>query len=104
MAMFFSIYLFIKERSAALGVLVFGYFALFAPWALSPRIMFVYHYLPSLPIMAIVLAYVLKRYPKLVAPILILITVSFVYFYPHWTAIVVPEWWDKTYYWFSSWR
>lgn len=103
-AMFFSIYLFIKERSAALGVLVFGYFALFAPWALSPRIMFVYHYLPSLPIMAIVLAYILKRYPKLVAPVLILITVSFVYFYPHWTAIVVPEWWDKTYYWFSSWR
>lgn len=103
-AMILAIYLNIKNKSASLSVLIFSYFVLFVPWALSPRIMFVYHYLPSLPFMAIVLAYVLKKYKALVAPILLMSTLMFLYFYPHWVAIPVPEWWDKTYYWFSSWR
>lgn len=103
-AMVMSIFVFLKKRSAELAVLIFGYFVLFAPWALSPRIMFVYHYLPSLPFMSIVLAFILKKYKPLLAPVLILIVITFVYFYPHWTAIPIPEWLDKTYYWFSSWR
>jgi dolichyl-phosphate-mannose--protein O-mannosyl transferase len=32
------------------------YFGMFVPWALSPRIMFIYHYLPSLPYLFILLA------------------------------------------------
>jgi hypothetical protein len=28
---------------------------------------------------------------------------SFVYFYPHWTAVDVPGWLDDSYYWFPDW-
>jgi hypothetical protein len=28
---------------------------------------------------------------------------TFVYFFPHWTAIDVPGWLDKSYFWFPSW-
>jgi hypothetical protein len=28
---------------------------------------------------------------------------TFIYFFPHWTAIDVPTWLDDSYYWFPSW-
>jgi dolichyl-phosphate-mannose-protein mannosyltransferase len=34
-----------------------GYFIFWLPWALSPRIMFLYHYSPSIPFMALLLGY-----------------------------------------------
>jgi hypothetical protein len=30
--------------------------------------------------------------------------VAFIYFYPHWTGIVVPNWWAEKYFWFETWR
>jgi len=96
--------LFLRKKAASLLILVVGYLVLFAPWALSPRIMFLYHYLPALPFMAISLALVLKKYTWLVVPVMGIIIISFVYFFPHWTALTVSEAWDKTYYWFPSWR
>jgi predicted membrane-bound dolichyl-phosphate-mannose-protein mannosyltransferase len=103
-SIFASTIVFLKEKIKSLAVLIFGYFILFAPWALSPRIMFVYHYLPSLPLVAILLAFILKRYKWALLPMLTLIVVAFVYFYPHWTAIPVSDEFDKSYYWFASWR
>mgnify|MGYP006174752991 CR=1 FL=1 len=35
---------------------------------------------------------------------LALVFVTFVYFYPHWAAVDVPQWLDNSYYWFDSWR
>ena len=99
-----SIYLLFKNKIKSLAVLVPGYFILFAPWAASPRIMFLYHYLPALPIIAMTLAFCLKKYRWALLPVILVIAAAFVYFYPHWTAIPVSEELDKTYYWFSSWR
>ncbi len=98
-----SLFVAIKKRLVVYLVLVFSYLVLFTPWAISPRIMFLYHYLPSVPFMAIILASLLKRIKWLLLPSLV-IFLAFVYFYPHWSAIFVPEWWDKSYYWISSWR
>lgn len=39
--------------------LLVAYFGMFLPWAISPRIMFIYHYLPAIPFLFILLAYVL---------------------------------------------
>lgn len=92
------------EKNRNLGLVVFSYLIFFAPWAASPRIMFFYHYLPSIPFMSIAIGYVLRRFPKViyfVAPICIL---SFIYFYPHWAGLRVPLWLDKSYYWVASWR
>ena len=37
------------EKTKKIGFIVFSYLIFFVPWALSPRIMFFYHYLPSVP-------------------------------------------------------
>lgn len=97
------IYAFI-EKNKKIGFVVFSYLIFFVPWALSPRIMFLYHYLPSIPFLAIATGYVLRRNPKLILPFLVFSFSLFVYFYPHWIGLQIPLWLDKSYYWVSSWR
>lgn len=92
------------ERSKKVAFVVFSYLIFFVPWALSPRIMFVYHYLPSIPFLAIATGYVLRRNLKFAIPILLIFFLFFLYFYPHWAGLSIPLWLDTSYYWFSSWR
>ncbi len=91
-----------KSRNALF--VVFSYLVFFAPWALSPRIMFLYHYLPSLPFMAIAIGVLLRKFPKAILPFFGVGLVLFVYFYPHWAGIQISQTLDNSYYWFSSWR
>lgn len=92
------------EKNKNLGLVIFSYFVFFATWADSPRIMFLYHYLPALPFLAIASGYVLRKIPKLIVPVLALALVVYLYFYPHYTGIKIPLWLDHSYYWFASWR
>ncbi len=92
------------EKNKNLAFVVFAYLIFFVPWAVSPRIMFLYHYLPSIPFLAIAAGYVLRRNPKLALPFFVLAFSLFVYFYPHWVGLQVPLWLDKSYYWVASWR
>lgn len=103
-SIFVSLFYALREKSRKVLFVVLGYLVFFAPWAAAPRIMFLYHYLPSVPFMAISLAYVLKKNSRVAIPFMILSFVVFVYFYPHWTGISVPVWLDKSYYWFDTWR
>ncbi len=91
-------------RNKKLAFVVFSYLIFFVPWAASPRIMFLYHYLPSLPFLAIASGYILRRFPKIVPYFFIPLVLVFIYFYPHWAGLNIPFWLDKSYYWFSSWR
>ena len=92
------------EHNKKLGLIVFCYLIFFVPWAVSPRIMFLYHYLPSIPFLAIATAYVLRRNHKLIFVYLIICSLTFIYFYPHWAGLQVPLWLDRSYYWLPSWR
>lgn len=92
------------EKNKRLGFIVFGYLVFFLPWIASPRIMFLYHYLPSIPFLVIASGYVLRRFPKAIIYCLAISALTFVYFYPHYAGISVPIWLDTSYYWFSSWR
>lgn len=92
------------EKNKNLGLTVFSYLVFFVPWAASPRIMFLYHYLPSIPFLAIATGYVLRRSPKLIPYFLISSLLAFVYFYPHWAGLQIPIWLDTSYYWLTSWR
>ena len=104
-SVFFTIYYQIRTRiNKELGLMVFSYFIYFVPWALSPRIMFFYHYLPSLPFLAIITGFVLRKYPKLILPYFGLSLMAFIYFYPHWMGILVPRWFDNSYYMITSWK
>lgn len=104
LAIFYSIYLSWRNGFKKLAWIVFSYFVFFVPWAASPRIMFLYHYLPSIPFMSIACAFVLRRKISLVLPIFAIFIFLFFYFYPHLIGIPVSESFDKSYYWFSSWR
>lgn len=93
-----------KEKIKRLGFVVFSYLIFFLPWIASPRIMFLYHYLPSIPFLAIASGYILRRFPKLIVPLLAIAYSLFIYFYPHWIGMRIPIKLDESYYWFSSWR
>ena len=99
-----SFYWGVVKRHKNILVAVFAYLAFFVPWAASPRVMFLYHYLPSLPFLAIAIAYVLRKNAKLVPLVFAIFIASFIYFYPHWAGLEIPLKLDKSYYWFPSWR
>ena len=97
------VYAFI-EKNKMLALTLFAYLAFFVSWAASPRIMFFYHYLPSIPFMCIATGYVLRKNPKLIFAYSLICLLCFIYFYPHWAGLQIPLWLDRSYYWFSSWR
>lgn len=97
-------YFALKEKNKKLGFIVFSYLVFFTPWAISPRIMFLYHYTPSIPFMAIATAYLLRRFKELLIPFMVLALIAFIYFYPHWAGLKIPLALDTSYYWFDSWR
>jgi len=91
---------------------VLSYLALWLPWATQPRTLFLYHYLPALIFLMLALGYCVhwlwsqgEQWGRTAAiAVLVLAGVTFVYFYPHWTALDVSRAVDESYYWFKSWR
>ncbi len=94
----------LKFRIKKLALIIFSYLVFFVPWAASPRIMFLYHYLPSIPFLAMALGYILRRNLKLIVPAVTIAFVLFLYFYPHWAGLKILLELDRSYYWFTSWR
>ncbi len=109
-AIIFAIYRLIKKSKFNLGLVLTCYLAFWLPWSLSPRIMFIYHYLPSIPFLTILIAFALREFwggkigKILVLSYLFLVVLAFVYFYPHVAAWPVPTTFNNSYFWFSSWR
>lgn len=89
-----------------------AYGVFWLPWVFSPRIMFFYHYLPSIPFLCILLAYQLEfvreklKYGNhIVFGVIGIMLLTFVLFYPHWTALPVSrEGWSNIYFWMENWR
>jgi len=98
-----------REQMALLFV-VLTYLGFFLPWAIQPRCMFIYHYLPSLPFLLLALAYAVHRLWQRPwsrgGAVLFLgaAALTFVYFYPHLAAVDVSDSLAESYFWFSSWR
>jgi dolichyl-phosphate-mannose--protein O-mannosyl transferase len=91
---------------------VIGYLSLWLALSTQGRALFLYHYLPALAFAILALGYTVHWLwdtpsrlgrPAAIA-FLAIAGVTFVYFYPHWTAVDVPTWLDNSYYWFDSWR
>lgn len=99
-----GLYSLFYKRNKALGLAIFGWMIFFIPWSLSPRIMFYYHYLPAMPFLALVIAYALVHNAKFLRVFIVVTLLLFMYFYPHWTGIQIPDWLSNTYYWLPSWR
>lgn len=90
--------------------ILFLYLVFFVPWAFSPRVMFLYHYFPSLPFLAIIAGLFFNdifnnRWGKIVTFSFIgLCALVFLYFYPHWAAVHVHRWLSESYFWLPAWR
>ena len=78
--------------------LLVSYFSVWILWQFSPRIMFFYHYTPAVPLLCIILAYWLNKFPKLIWPVLLVIALNFILFYPNWTGLMVSSNWAKQIY------
>lgn len=87
----------IKKRSFNLFLTVLLFLVFWLPWSISPRIMFLYHYSPSVPFLALSLGYQLnkglenKQTRKLVFLCLFLLFFSFVLIFPFLTGIFLPR-------------
>jgi dolichyl-phosphate-mannose--protein O-mannosyl transferase len=95
-----------------LRYLLISYFLLWLPWIFSPRILFLHHYLPALPLLCLLLAWVLfnlkKTKPRLgnnlIFCFLAFAAGLFIFFYPLNTAVPLPNNLLKYWFWFPSWR
>lgn len=114
-AALYMIYLFYKEKDRNAAFLLIGYLSQYAPWFLVSRIVFIYHYFPSVPFVTVMLGYALYRladykeawkkririgiYVYAAAAI-----VLFVMFYPVLSGLPIdPGYVEKFLKWFDSW-
>lgn len=86
-----------KGKTKILTIPLLGFFVFWLPWAFSPRIMFVYHFSPSVPFICMILGYWLyqfrgsKNYPLILGAILGVIVISFMLLYPLLVGIPLPR-------------
>ncbi len=87
----------IKKKSVNLAIIILGFSVFWLPWVLSPRIMFLYHFSPSVPFLSLALGYQLnnllsnKKGRQLAILILVLIIISFLFVFPFLTGIHLPN-------------
>lgn len=95
-----------KSKAWLLGFFAAAYFVFWVPWLFSPRIMFLYHYLPALPFLYVLLAYCLVTSFSRQTAFFFVSTafLLFLFYLPHLNGLPVPIWLDRLYYWFPSWR
>ncbi len=100
-----------RFRSAALGLVLLGYFGQWLPWSLSPRVAYLYHMLPAVPFGCLALGYTLNRLldgyglvgRRTVAVYLGLVVLCFAFFYPTYTLLDMPEWFANAHFWLPTW-
>src|SRR3989344_5421848 len=105
----FCLGLLIEQRKKEYVFLLLGYFIFWIPWIFSPRIMFLYHYLPAIPFLAIslgvVLAEIWKTRFKFISIIVIVIfTAGFFYFYPITSGWPIEPKAIDSFMWLKTWR
>ena len=109
LAVSFLIGKFTETRKKEYLLVLLGYFIFWVPWIFTPRLLFLYHYLPSIPFLAIslgiVLAEIWKTRFKFVSILVLLVfAIIFFYFFPVSTGWPIePADIDK-YMWLSTWR
>jgi len=84
--------------------LLISYFLFFIPWLFSPRILFLHHYLPSLPFLCLIIAHTIYQNNSLTKKYLLLVILLFLFFYPLNTALPLPTNWLKLWFWLPSWK
>lgn len=96
-AILLTIWDYLKRRSGSLLLVLAGFFFLWLPWAISPRLMFIYYFSPSVPFLSLALGYQLslglekKKSQLMIIILLSLMILSFILLYPFLTGIPIPK-------------
>ncbi|MBU1000220.1 phospholipid carrier-dependent glycosyltransferase [Patescibacteria group bacterium] len=87
----------VRKKSMNLIFILLGFFIFWLPWALSPRIMFLYHFSPSVPFLSLAMGHQLskalndKKKRKYAFGLLLLLLLSFIIIYPFLVGIPIPK-------------
>ena len=100
---------FIEEREKKYSLILLGYFIFWLPWIFTPRVLFLYHYLPSIPFLSIALGFSLAKLFRtklmfLSVLILGIFILVFFYFYPISSGWPIEVAAIEKYMWLKSWR
>ena len=60
-AFLFILYLIYKKRDRNAIYLTFGYLSQYLPWIFIGRVVFIYHYFPSVPFVTLMIGYSMKK-------------------------------------------
>ncbi|MBI2086407.1 phospholipid carrier-dependent glycosyltransferase [Candidatus Daviesbacteria bacterium] len=88
---------YIKHRSQNILIVILGFLVFWLPWAISPRIMFLYHFSPSVPFLSLALGHQLSQISKdkkgkqLAFILILLIIINFILIFPFLTAVPLPK-------------
>lgn len=101
----------IRTKNLNLFYLLLAYFSCWIQWIFSPRIMFLYHYLPAVPFLCLALAFVFDyitistpKFKYFVALYLFFIFLTFCYFYPFWSGMPIPKERVDSFRWLKTWK
>ncbi|MER3445504.1 MAG: hypothetical protein C4291_01105 [Candidatus Dadabacteria bacterium] len=102
----------IRKELPGLAFAILSVFAYWLPWALSLRkLVFIYHFLPSLPFVILIIAYFLNliwaraRYGRVFVVVYLVAALGmFVYFYPIIAAVPISNDSLGRFFWLKSWR
>lgn len=100
---------FLTQKKKKYALILLGYFIFWVPWIFTPRLLFLYHYLPSLPFLAIALGFSLAEIHKgkfkiLAIVVLAIFILTFFYFYPISSGYPIETAAIDKYMWLKSWR
>lgn len=87
--------------------IVIAILAAYVPYIGVPRIMFIYHYFPVIPMMILAIVATIKDLEEstslnLVLGYTIIAALMFAFFYPIYSGLVIPEWYADTMVWFKG--
>ena len=111
LAMAAMAYLAVRRRDKTALFILIGYLAQLLPWVLVSRVVFEYHYFPSVVFLTLALGYVFRamelRCPRGRRQVLAFTAVSlllFLVFYPALSGLEIPTWYGRSFLrWFPTW-
>ena len=111
-ATIYMIYMMFRSKDKTAMFLCVGYLAQYLPWFFVTRIIFIYHYFPSVPFITLMIGYafcdIVKRFPKLkvyVFAYVALAVLLFIMFYPVLSGMPIDGTYaEKCLRWMSSWQ
>ena len=109
-AMIYVLYRAFVERGKNEIFLVIAILTAYVPYMGVPRIMFIYHYFPVVPMMILAITYSIKAIEeniecRIAVAYSVIAILFFVFFYPIYSGLEIPRWYAELMVWFKgSWK